>query len=763
MTRFCLFALAGAYSLQLCGELPGPIPLAVFAGISITAFFIQRIRYVAAFILGFVFLALASQAVIDDRLAADLAGKTIRIDVRVTDFPKNNGASLSFPVEPVGRDDLPNRIRLSWFEAPVQPGLGETWQFELRLRRPRGFSNPGGFDFEGWLFRQGIGATGYVVNGPGNLRRSDRPADGVSRLRQRFVTRIQAHLPDDDASAVLMAVGVGARHMITREQWARYAATGVSHLMAISGLHIGLAASGMFLLSWTVLSLFCRSGNIRDHAALIAAIAAFTYAEVSGFAIPARRALLMMVVFVLAGLLRRQLSSARLLAICCLAILFSDPLAILAPGFKLSFAAVAILFWHLRVARVKSYTVSNPWLSMMLNGLHRLGTMQLALLLGLMPLTALLFDRVAVVAPLVNLLALPVFNFITVPACLLGLMLDGPLQPAGDFALEIAHRSVGAVLWIVRHAAELPIESFHIARPAGLFTIVVLLPSLWSLAPPGWPGRKLALVAAVAMICYRPPPPPPACVDLHVLDVGQGLALVLRTHGHTAVFDAGPSFRGGSDTGRLVLIPFLRSMGIASLDVLVVSHADQDHAGGVRSLTDAIETGKLLSGESLDNIDLPQQRCLAGRDWQWDDIEFALVHPLHAGRWQGNNASCVLEIRIARHTIVLTGDIESPVETFLVRRGALSPADIVLIPHHGSRTSSSELFVSMIRPKVAIVSAGFNNRWGFPKADVVNAWRRAGAEVLNTATSGAISYRVCRDEGMRLLSLHRQEARRFWH
>lgn len=756
MARLGLCALAGAYAMQLFPALPGPVPLACLAAACLAALIARRFRPLAAAIAGFVALAYASGAIIDDRLNPELAGTKLRIAVRIGDFPKDNGASLTFAAEPIGREDLPRRLRLSWFDAPAQPSLGEIWEFELRLRRPRGFANPGGFDYEGWLFRQRIGATGYVSGGAIRLGQHESRLDRVSRLRQRFVDRIRARLPDDDGAAVLMAIGVGARHAITAEQWNRYAVTGTSHLMAISGLHIGLAAGGVYVLAWVMLALIRPHGHIRDRAALIAAFAAFAYAEVSGFAVPARRALLMAIIVVLTSLARRQASPALILAITCLGVLFSDPVAILSAGFKLSFAAVAILIWHLRMTRRSRG-------ARLTNALRRLVSLQFALLFGLMPLTALVFDRVSAVAPVVNLVALPIFNFVTVPACLLGLLLDGPAQAPGDLALDVAHRSVATVLWIVRHAAELPFAAFHTARPRGLVVVAFLLPSLWAVLPPGWPGRKLAPVAALAAILYRPDPPPPDCLDLHVLDVGQGLAVVLRTQRHTAVFDAGPSFRGGADTGRLVLVPFLRNEGVEVIDVLIVSHADQDHAGGAASLIAAFDTRSVLSGELLDGLGVIQERCETGQAWTWDGIDFAILHPRNHGRWQGNNASCVLQIRIAAHTVVVSGDIESPVEHLLARDGALTSAEIVLIPHHGSRTSSSPVFVSAVRPKVAIVSAGFGNRWGFPKEDIVAAWRSAGAVVLNTATSGAISYRICRDDGSRLTGLHRRQARRYWH
>jgi competence protein ComEC len=239
--------------------------------------------------------------------------------------------------------------------------------------------------------------------------------------------------------------------------------------------------------------------------------------------------------------------------------------------------------------------------------------------------------------------------------------------------------------------------------------------------------------------------------------------VVLRTARRTLVFDTGPSFRSGSDVGRLVLVPWLESSGTGRVDLLVVSHGDDDHSGGAASLVRAVEVAQIMAGEPLAGIEQPQLRCRSGQAWLWDGIRFSVMHPGVYPLQSDNNASCVLEIAAGAHKILLTGDIESPVENHLLRTGALMPVDIVVVPHHGSRTSSAREFVSALRPSVAIVSAGYENRWGFPKEEVVERWRQAGARVMNTATSGAIHYRVCADSGLQLESEQRKHRRRYWH
>ena len=768
MLNRVLCTLGGAYALGLLSTLPADdlfLPLLLLIGISAR---LPYLRLFAWFLLGFVTMWLAAWIVIDDRLDPAIQGETIGLVVRIVDFPRATKETLRFNAEPENRPDLPASVRLSWYGPETVPRLGEVWQLRVRLRRPHGYSNPGGFDYEGWLFRQKIGATGYVVSHPDNQRLDALPVGRISRFRQEFVHRVTAMFPDDDAAAVLLAVAVGARHRISREQWDRYATTGTIHLMAISGLHIGLAAGGVFILGWAVFALFCRRTNVRDMALIAAVLAAGMYAAVSGLAVPARRAILMAAFAAAAVLLRRRINGAALLAVPCLVLFFLNPVAIHAPGFKLSFAAVAILFWSLQnhfhpLPFRDSSWFDFPGATKAIGNLRRLGLLQLALLTGLFPLTTLIFGRFSLIAPLMNLLILPLFNFITVPFCLLGMICQGPLQGVGDALLTVAYHSIRQVLSLVSFAAGLPGVRAEILPPDGLMILIAMLPVGHVLFPSGWPGRKLVWIAMSAVLLYRPAGSAPGCLDYHVLDVGQGLAVVLRAGEHTVLFDTGPSFRGGSSTADLVVIPFLESRGIGKLDTFVVSHADQDHAGGAGTIATRFAIGTVFVGETVPGLTLQQTPCSTASSWTADGVRFRFLHPPPDAAWEGNNASCVLEVATGNHKLLITGDIETPVEAALLENRFIGAVNTVIVPHHGSRTSSSPDFVRRLKPELAIVSAGFGNRWGFPKDDVVRRWEHAGARLLETATSGAIGQRICVTSGVSRLSRERRDSRKYWH
>lgn len=761
MPLVSLCFLLGAYALECLPHLPGPVVFGVLLLLAVASMASRFTRAPGFILLGFSAMGVAATVQLDDRLDPAMQATTVDTVVAIREFPTSRNGLTTMVVAPQGRDDLPSRMRLSWLEPAVPPQLGESWRLQVRLRRPSGYANPGGFDHEGLLFRRKIGATGYVLQDGHNYRIHGERAGTVERFRSRVVRRISALFPSGEASAVLMAIVVGARHEITREHWDAYADTGTSHLMAISGLHIGIAAGAVYLLVLGTSTLVPGRRNYRNYRerALIAALlAGCSYAAMSGFAVPARRACLMLLIAGVLLLRRREILPSALIATTAVLVFVSDPMTILTPGFKMSFAAVAVLF----VAARQHIVLHAPQaIEYPLGQLLRLGHIQIALLAGLMPLTVALFDRFTVIAPLVNMAVLPVFNFVTVPVSIAGALLDGPLSPVGDYLLDAAHKSVELVLAIVALAKDLEWLNFRMSVPVSV--MVLTLPLLQILLPTGWPGRRLVLLAALTVATTRPDPLPAACFSYHVLDVGQGLAVVIRTRDHALLFDTGPAFQSGNSTAEMVVQPFLRYRNIDRLDAVVISHGDLDHAGGIHSIMRSTRVGRILGGEHMPSMGNALVPCRAGQRWQWDDVEFRVVHPRNRTAWDGNDLSCVLEVAAGSSRLLLTGDIESPAEILLQYRQMFRRSHVVVVPHHGSRTSSSPALVDETAPEIAIVSAGRMNRWGFPKDDVVSRWHAAGAQVVNTARAGAVSQLLCRDRAPGLLETARSAFRKYWH
>lgn len=756
----CVLMLAGGFAAQhsrlmLSSDICEPLIVA-----SLLMLTGRRTRLVACFTFGIGWFLLAGQQIVDARLQPRYAGDSLLTDVRIIDFPKKLGDSIVMLVEPVGDARLPPRSRVSWFEPTTIPAIGEVWQLELRLRRPRGLSNPGVFDREAWLFRNAIHATGYVVGGHRNRRLESGGNRGIGALRRDFVEQSFEAATSADTAAVLSAIGVGARQHMSREQWDRYAISGTSHLMAISGLHIGLAASAAFLFARVLTGIVPGIGNTHLASMLLAVAAACAYAVVSGLGVPAQRAALMLIFAVVAILRRRSVSPLAILAQAAAIVFLVNPVAIMAPGFQLSFAAVLLLLWRAKFHQHRWQSrrlVARPG-----NALRQLASLQVALLFGLMPLTIVLFQRVAPLALPVNLFAVPLFTVVTVPLTLVGLALGGIFDSAARVALVVAGRGVSVLEAVIARLVVLPFADINIIGVTELAWPIVCLPVLLALLPRGWPGRYAAALAVVALLTQPPVRPPSGCIDTHVLDVGQGLATVLQTPTRTLVFDTGASFRGGGSVAEQVIVPFLKSRGLAVIDWLVVSHADIDHSGGVAALTEYAVIGELRAGEWLAHSVPHSGLCRAGQSFSADGVRFKVLHPGPTSAREGNDASCVLRVETGSHAILMTGDIEAAAEEEILRRGGWTGVDAVVIPHHGSLTSSSARFVAAVAPDLAIVSAGFGNRWGFPKPVVTARWRAAGATVLNTATSGAVSFRVCRDSGLGEARLDRHERRRFW-
>jgi competence protein ComEC len=762
MIRACLALLAGMYAPQLSSFAVQYDQVDHVLAASLLLLAIRRTRYLGCFLAGVGLFASAVYTVVESRIDERFVGDSIVTSIRIADFPRERPNSVVFIAHNLEETRLPRRIRISWYDPPVRLYPDDTWRVELRLRRPRSTSNAGGFDFESWLTREQVGAVGYVVNGPRNELLRTRARSPIQALRQRFVSRVTALLPDIESAAVLAALVVGTRHLLSDVQWDRYARSGTSHLMAISGLHIGLAAVSGYLLARGLVTLAVWRGNHHAFAIAAGMLVAVLYALVSGGAVPARRASLMIVFAGLALLRHRQPCAWRILCLVATLIVTVTPLATMAPGFKLSFAAVAALLW---LARRYEHQDALPWWSprRLRTGLRSLGVAQVLLFFGLLPMSVLIFDRIVLAAPWVNLVAVPVFSLVTVPLALTGMVFDGFLQPAGDWALLAAALSIAGIEYVIAMAASLSWAARSVPSIDGIAWLYVILPLVWVVTPPGWPGRRLAWIGFAALMLHVPARPEAGCAVVHVLDVGQGLATVVETRRSVLVFDTGPSFRGGGSSAESVVMPFLASRGIKRIDKLVVSHADLDHAGGVPVILKTVDVGEVIYGEWVATGGTASRYCVAGESWQQDGVRFRFLHPGADASFVGNDASCVLQVEAGQRRLLLTGDIERAAEMSLLQSRSLETVDVVVVPHHGSRTSSSAAFVSALRPGLAIVSAGFGNRWGFPKPEIVTRWRTAGSEVLATATSGAVSLHACADAKPIVSRRYRPARRRIWH
>jgi competence protein ComEC len=697
-----------------------------------------------------------------DLLATGLPEALDRVDVTVTGtvatLPLRSGRATRFEFLPDVRQVavdviLPKRLRLAWYGTHPPLKAGERWRLRLRLKRPRGFANPAGFDYEGWLFRRGIRATGYVRDHPANtgLGTAAGPLAALQRLRQRLADRLDEALATSPRRGLVAALALGERGAIAQDQWQVLRRTGTSHLVAISGLHLGLVAGLMFALArwaWSCSATLTRRGPAPLAAAWATLPAAALYAGLAGLSVPTQRALVMVVVVLTATLLRRALGPGRGLALALASVLLLDPLAPGAAGFWLSFGAVAAIL----------YVVA--WRQPGVARLRRWIGVQLALAVALAPLLVAAFQQVPLVAPLANLVAVPLVGLVLVPLVLLATLLLLPLPTLGGALLAVADRLL-EYAWIPLEAlADWPLAERGFAAPPLGLAIVGIVGALLLLVPRGLPLRLPGVVLLLPMLTYQPPAPAHGAAWLTLLDVGQGLAAVVRTRNHLLVFDTGPAYSPRFDAGSAALAPLLHGLGRRRVDAVVVSHGDSDHAGGLRSLLAAVTVDRLLVGPGV-TASVAAEPCRAGQGWRWDGVEFALLAPTEARA--GNDGSCVLRVEAGGGTLLLTGDIEADAERTLLATGddALR-ATVLQVPHHGSRTSSTPAFIAAVAPRLALVASGWRNRFGLPDAGVVDRYRAAGAMVLDTATAGAVEVRLPAVAGAPTVSERRQVSRRFW-
>ena len=716
-----MFALAaGLITLRFLPVLPsaGWLLLMLAAAVLLLA---SRAWPVGLFILGLAWACVQGQRALDDRLADSFDGRTFWVEGRVIGLPQQGENSVRFELQGAKsrHGPLPATIRLSWYGGP-SVNSGERWRLLVKLKKPKGLLNPQGFDFEAWLLAQRIGATGTVKQGQLQAKASHAWRDG---LRQRLL-RVDANGRAAWLAALVMGDGSG----LSRDDWTLLQATGTVHLLVISGQHIGLLAG----LIYGFIALLARYGlwprffPWLPWACALAFVGATGYGLLAGFEVPVQRACVMLGLVLAWRLWFRHLGVWLPFILALNAVLIVEPLASLRAGFWLSFSAVAVLLFTFS-GRLGAWGWRAMWLRP-----------QGLIALGLFPMLWILDLPISLTGPLANLVAVPWISLAVLPTALLGTLLL-PVPWLGEKLLWVSGGLIDLLVQGLSLLAGvvtpwLP-ESvpFYIWLLSAAGAVILLLPAGFVLRPLGWPLVLLAVFVPREQI-------PHGQVEVLQLDVGQGLAIALRTRNHTLLYDAGPKF-GNLDQGERVVVPVLRSLGVGKLDLMLLSHADSDHAGGALAVQRGFSVARVVGG---DVPGLPEQLraqpCVSGETWEWDGVRFSLW------RWPGasdsNQKSCVLQVQANDERLLLTGDIDANAERALLRSPLAVPTQWLQAPHHGSRTSSSMVFLKALAPARVLISRGHGNSYGHPHPQVIARYNALGVQVLDSAEQGAIRFRL---------------------
>ena len=611
--------------------------------------------------------------------------------------------------------DLRGALRLIWMDGPHLGG-GERWSLEVRLKPPRASANAHGFDAEAWFVRDKLAATGYVVDGqrldePGSGRGAGGTLDGARQeLRDRLAGLPLVH------GGVLAALTLGDKAAIPRDKVDLYRRTGTMHLLVISGLHVGIVTAFGFLAGRGLGLLTRLPPRLTGVATALALTSA--YVLLAGAGLSLVRAFVMSLAGMTAVLSGRSSAPSNAFAYALATVLIIDPMAPLGAGFWLSFGAVAVLLgFFVPRPRRRSWLISAV-------------VAQLAIATVFVPATTGITGLIHPLSIAVNLVAVPTVTLTVVPLALAGVALIG--TPLGPWLLIAADFAVQVLETVLAHADRVP--PLYLADQGGWLAWIVATAAA-GLLPVSRLAKGLLIGSLAALLLWPPASVPHGEMAITVLDVGQGTSVLVETAHRTLVYDTGPRFPSGRDTGSGVVLPAVQRRGWRRIDRLVLSHADVDHVGGAASVAAAVGIGRVLAGEEVPGIDA--QPCRAGMSWRWDGVVFSFLSPAADDRLEGNNASCVLMIETATRRALLPGDIEAVIEARL----ELPPVDLLVVPHHGSATSSTPAFVAATRPRFAVIGAGFDNRFGHPHPRVVERYRDVGTHVLSTAEAGEVRWR----------------------
>jgi len=718
---------------------------------------------------GFLWALLRAYWVLDVALPAELQGKDLLATGVIASIPLENNRKqrFEFNVENLMYGDkkiqFVAKTRLSLYhsrhvyKSKIKLKAGQRWQFWLRLKQPHGFMNPGAFDYEGWLYQKTIRATGYVRLNNKKHQFAQKISDEANgyhftAFRQRLYDKLKILTVNSNYAGILIALAMGERAGITQQQWQVFRATGTSHLVAISGLHIGLLAGFVFFIVRRLWPYFGSAALILASpraAALLALLIAAFYAALSGFAVPAQRALIMLSIVMLSIFKLHKVQSSQVLSFALLMVLLFDPASVLSAGFWLSFAAITII----AVAAFARLNIDNNW--------QIWGRLQWRISLFLIPLLIFLFQQASFISPLTNLFAIPVVSFLVVPLVLLATSLASFFVELPQFLFSLADYIVTGLWWSLSFLADTPVSQWQSVKPSIVSLCLASLGIVLLLSPKGWPAKYMGFFLLIPLVWPNSPAPENNEAEITLLDVGQGLAVVVQTQKHALVFDTGPKFSARFDTGAAVIIPFLRHKNINRLDKLILSHKDNDHRGGFSSLKKEISISEVLSSYG----EKGSYPCRAGDNWRWEGVFFEVLNPEpgHAFK-KRNNASCVLRISAGKESVLLSADIEKKAEKQLVQRYSDALHSTYLIaPHHGSKTSSSSAFLKAVNPEYVLIPVGYRNRYRMPHSSVLVRYHAQSIKSLLSYSSGAISIKLGQKNSSSAPYEYRKNHRKYWN
>jgi len=775
MRIFALGFLIGSLILQQFRQLPDPHYTCVFAVALVFPWQTPLWRGFAGVCLGFGWALLFAAWNLDHRLPESFEAQILSIQGQVIGLPTPRADKLQFYLRPyriqagngesLDKQHLPRKIKLTWFHSRERLQNADWLTLKVKLKRPNGLMNAAGFDYETWIFVHGIDALGYVrqcrrIEPPRQARRAW--GDYVDLIRQRVLTKLNQALADLDNRGLILALVIGERYAIEPQQWQLMQNTGTNHLLAISGLHIGLVAGLLFFFARRLWSRLYPGQAMAAQrvAAAMALIGAITYAALAGFSIPTQRALAMVAVVLISHWRQRPMLPSQSLASAMLAVLLLNPLSVLDPGFWLSFIAVSSLLYSLAAKRhLKG--VAQRWFQP-----------QWVVFLGLGLLLLYQYGRVPLLSPLANILAIPWVSFITVPLCLASIGLLWLSPGIAHALLFLADQSLNALLYLLA-VFDSPAWMLQLRPVDAIWPWLLAMTAMAILLLPSrLPLRPAAACLLLPLFCAQPLRLPEGSFMLTLFDVGQGLSVLVATREHVLVYDSGPRYSRSFDSAQAVIVPSLRRLGRQKIDHLVLSHHDVDHMGAAKSLMENYTVDQISTTWQF-NIGRKIDKCEFSQHWIWDKVEFQVLYPFAESASTSkamalesdNNRSCVIRIASGNQAVLLTGDIESKVERRLLAQYSNEElrATLLLVPHHGSKSSSSEAFIDRVSPQWALASTGYRNRFGFPKPVIVERYLQRGIAFLSTSHYGALTFLIDGQAKPRLLHAERLDKSRYWH